>query len=154
VLLSTDMVRRDLGLTAGRRDSALDKGAYSPANRRAVYRELAKLGEAYLARDHDVVLDGTFGEKEERAPVIEAVRRSKAPFLLVECAATDDMVRERQSRRASQSWSASEGSWEVYLEQKRRFQAPDEVPPAQRLVIDTSLPLAEQIARVERAVQS
>ncbi len=56
-------------------------------------------------------------------------------------------------RRRDDGWSASEGRWEVYLAQKARYEPPDETAASQRLTVDTTLPLEEQIVAVLTALE-
>jgi predicted kinase len=151
VLLSTDLVRADLGLKppAG---ASVGSGLYSPESRATVYEELARRLDTYLDVGVPVVVDGTFGQRGQRAPIIEAAVRYQAPLLLVECTAPDDVVRERQQQRQSEAWTASQGTWEVYLAQKAAWEPASEVPSEIRLSVDTTLPIAEQLRLVGAAL--
>jgi hypothetical protein len=61
-------------------------------------------------------------------------------------------VKGRQNERAGEAWSASEGRWEVYLEQKATYEPPTEVN--ERIEVDTSKPLVDQIKSVEEFPQT
>ena len=75
-------------------------------------------------------------------------RRASVPLLVVECKAREDVVRRRQEGRASEPWTASEATWEVYLAQRERLEPPDDVPPAQRLTLDTTVGLPKELDAV------
>jgi predicted kinase len=147
-LLSTDTLRRQL-FSDGGRDSALNTGIYTPESRQQIYDLMRQQAERLLREGRGIVLDGTFTKRRERAAFLGLVRDATEPLLVVECWAPDDVIRSRQSRRAGDTWSKSEGSWEVYLAQKAAYEPPDEVPEAERIVIDTTLPIAEQLELVE-----
>jgi predicted kinase len=154
VLLSTDMLRRPNAQTGRRADAqsderaqgeSLDEGRYSAGARQRVYEELAGLLSEYLDAGRRVVVDGTFIERAQRALVLDAVAASNKRLLLVQCEAPDAVVEQRQQQRRSEAWSTSEGRYDVYLAQKDRLEPPDEVPATQRLVVDTTRALPEQI---------
>jgi hypothetical protein len=140
------MVRRQLYET-GRRGEDLDTGVYAAEARRQVYAELNRLAAQYLADGRSVVVDGTYVEKAQRAPLLRLAGRRR--LLLIECRADDAVVRQRQEQRRHEAWTTSEGRYEVYLAQKQRYEPPDEVPATRRLAVDTTQPLARQIEAVE-----
>jgi hypothetical protein len=61
-------------------------------------------------------------------------------------------VWERQRRRRDQAWSTSDGRWEIYLAQKAAYEPPEEVAASERTLVDTSRPLADQLAAVAGAL--
>ena len=147
-LLSTDVVRRDLfGRRTGARDD-LGQGRYTPDNREQVYSEMLSRAEGLLAAGRPVVIDGTYITKDRRAPMLATIRSAGAPLLIVECAAPDDVVRGRQEQRAGEAWTASEGRYEIYEQQKREVEPADEVPAAERLAMDTSRDMGDQLEAV------
>ncbi len=125
--------------------------ATRPESRDRIYDDLRSQAEAFLAQGRSVVVDGTYIERRQRAPILELVRETQTPFLLVECSAPDEVVKARQLKREGEAWTTSEGRWEVYLAQKQRIEPATELPESQRLAIDTTTPLVTQIdAVVER----
>ncbi|HWC29853.1 MAG TPA: AAA family ATPase [Dehalococcoidia bacterium] len=148
VLLSTDMLRRELFEAAGR-GTAIDAGMYSQESRARVYDEIERQTRAFIAAKRPVVIDGTYVERSQRAPIVELSRASKSRLLLVECTAPDEVIKARQRRRESEAWTTSEGRYEVYLQQKQRLEPATELPETQRILIDTTTPLGTQIEAVE-----
>jgi hypothetical protein len=55
---------------------------------------------------------------------------------------------QRQAQRAGEAWSASEGRWAVYLQQKAAYEAPSELSSTERVTVDTSKPLGDQLALI------
>jgi len=145
ILLATDVVRRGLVDEPGAE-------RYSAASRDRVYREMAGAARDFVAGKRAVVLDATFTKVRERATFLQIARDAAVPLLVVECQAPDEVVRERQARRRNETWSASEGHWEVYLQQKAGYEPLDEIPDGEKLIVDTSLPLTEQVALVDEAL--
>jgi predicted kinase len=154
VLLSTDMLRRgaDTG-AAPARDAALDRGRYAPEARERVYHDLAEQAGAALSEGRPVVVDGTFIERGQRDLVAGRARDLSAPLLVVECMAPDDVVESRQRQRAGETWTTSEGRYEVYLAQKARYQPPLEFAADERITIDTTATLERQIEAIEARLQ-
>ncbi len=147
-LLSTDVVRKELfGKRSGARD-AMGQGRYTPESREQVYAETIAQAKSLLSQGRPFVVDGTYITKERRAPMIEAIRAAGVPLLVVECSAPDDVVRQRQEQRAGEAWTASEGRYEIYEQQKHEVEPADEVSMGERLAIDTTMALESQLEAV------
>jgi aminoglycoside phosphotransferase family enzyme/predicted kinase len=147
-LLSTDVVRMELfGKREGARD-ALGEGRYTPESREQVYDAMLSQAGAFLAQGRPVVLDGTYITKVRRAPVVATVRAAKAPLLVIECSAPDAVVRHRQEQRQAESWTASEGRYDVYQQQKRETEPADEVSERERLALDTTQELGSMLTLI------
>jgi predicted kinase len=114
-----------------------------------VYEEIVSRAEGFLQERRPVVIEGTYIERTLRAPVLDVAARANTSLLVVECSAPDEVVRQRQKQREGEAWTTSEGRWEVYLAQKAALEPATEVPEAQRVAVDTTWPLAEQVAVVE-----
>jgi len=147
VVLSTDMLRRELFETAEPRE-AIDTGKYTPESRERVYDEIERQAADFIAAGRPVLIDGTYVERHQRAPIVELARDSKTRLLVVECTAPDAVIKARQQKREAEAWTTSEGRYEVYLAQKQRLEPATELPESQRLVIDTTTPLDTQIDAV------
>lgn len=149
-LLATDIVRKEaagLAPTAPR-SAPLGEGLYAPEERRRTYEELCRQAEAFLARGDGAVLDGTYVERAERERVAAMTGRLRRPLLVVECVAPEGVIEERQRRRQEEPWRTSDARWEVYLAQKGRYEAPDEVPAGGFIRVDTTLPIEAQIETI------
>jgi predicted kinase len=151
-LLATDTVRRQL-FERGGRHAAVNTGIYSPDSRQQVYDEMLRQAREQIRDKRGIVLDASFTKRHEREPFVKFARQTNERLFVVECWAPDEVVKERQARREGERWSASEGRWGVYLAQKAGYEPPQEVPAAERLAVDTTLPLAEQLQRVEDCVR-
>ena len=154
-LLATDLVRQQLfgARLPGVGRDGIGTGRYTAEERDSVYRVLFGQVKTCLAEGRGAVVDGTYIRREQRAPVWDFVSLQKRPLLLVECRAPEAAIEERQGLRRSREWAVSEGRWEVYKAQRAVYEGPDEVPNAQRIVVDTTLPLADQIELVNEAAQ-
>jgi hypothetical protein len=53
-------------------------------------------------------------------------------------------------KRDNDPASVSDGHWEIYLKQKKRFEPPTELTAAELIIIDTKAPLEELLEELER----
>jgi len=84
-----------------------------------------------------VVLDGSYQARGERQRVQEGLA-GKVRGLFVHCICPEEVMRERMEQRQHDPQAVSDGRWEVYLQQKARFEMPSELRPEQLLTIDTN----------------
>jgi hypothetical protein len=68
---------------------------------------------------------------------VETGAQDGANVWLIECTATEDVVRERLERRAQDASSVSGATWPVYVEQKARWEPVTERSPSRHIVLDT-----------------
>ena len=113
-------------------------GLYAPELSQKTYQELLRLACLYLEEGHSVVLDATFGRKDQRRDVMELAEQSAAEFWAVECVANERDIRERLERRVKRGGSVSDGRWEIYQHEKSTFEAMEEIPQGRHVVVDTS----------------
>ena len=62
-------------------------------------------------------------------------------LLFVFCQCPEVIMKKRMERRLKNPWAISDGRWEIYLQQKKRFEMPAELSPEQLLKLDTDKPL-------------
>ena len=141
---NSDRVRKELaGLVPESRQAvAVDQGIYSREFSRRTYDQLLILAEQDLAANPRacVVLDGSYQARSERQRVQERLA-DKARVLFVHCICPEEVMRERMEQRQHDPRAVSDGCWEVYLQQKARFEMPSELRPEQLITIDTNQPL-------------
>ena len=136
---NSDRVRKELAGLAAQcsRKESLDQGIYSKEFSRKTYTALLERAEENLRAGRSVVLDGSYQAIEERERIRELARRYQAPVCFVLCQCPEFVVKERLAMRAKDSKAVSDGRWEIYLEQKKRFSPPDELEKTQLLVFST-----------------
>ena len=156
---NSDRVRKELAglVPESRQAAAVDQGIYSREFSRRTYDQLVLLAEQDLdARPGAcVVLDGSYQARSERQRVRESLA-GKARVLFVHCICPEEVMRERMEQRQHDPQAVSDGSWEVYLQQKTRFEMPSELGAGQLITIDTNqsldallVLLDEWVVRVE-----
>jgi len=141
---NSDRVRKELaGLIAESRQAGpVDEGIYSPESSRRTYDQLLTLAEQDVSAAPPVcvVLDGSYQVRSERELVREKLA-AKARVLFVHCLCPEEVMRERMELRQLDLQAVSDGRWEVYLQQKMRFEPPVELGSKQLISITTNQPL-------------
>jgi hypothetical protein len=151
VHLVTDVIRKELaGLPPTARGGA-ETGLYTPEHSIRTYDEMFRQAEAALAADRGVILDATFQLRAGRRTARALAERYGVPFALAECRCDETVVHERLAQRDRHGRDASDADWAVYLEQRRRCEPFDE---PDRLVLDTTRPTGELVARIEAALRA
>jgi hypothetical protein len=59
-------------------------------------------------------------------------------------------MKKRMERRARDPLAVSDGRWEVYIEQKKRFEPPVELAADELITIDTEAPVAVLLDRLHQ----
>jgi aminoglycoside phosphotransferase family enzyme/predicted kinase len=151
-ILRSDAVRKELlGLEPlDRRHVPYGEGEYAPSITERTYATMAGRAEELLAAGHSVVLDGCFIKRDQRAGAIATALRLGVPSVLLECRASEEVIRERLERRVAKSGSVSDGRWEIYCTQLDEFEPPVEIPAAARVVLDRSRPIEELVEALVR----
>jgi predicted kinase len=147
-LLVGDRIRESLVTQLAREGSPADARlrALEPPADDAVYAELLLRAGDELAAGHSVVLDAAFPERTIRAAARALAADHDARFRLVECRAGEATIHARFAARAAATavalgrWLALRDAFDV------RYEAPDELPPTERLPLDTSGPAEESAA--------
>lgn len=122
-LVSTDSVRKEL---AGIGESTrvyvpYGDGLYSSEMSRRTYAEVARRVEILLAAGFPVVVDGCYGNEEQRETVEEAVRRTSSQAVFVQTACSrDEQMRRLDVRQESET--RSDGRSELVDAQRRDFE--------------------------------
>lgn len=154
---NSDRVRKELaGLAANApQQESFASGIYSTAFSQKTYDALLNLAATELDHSHSVVLDGSYQAKKERSRLLllARARNTSATFILCRC--PEEVMKERMILRAQDPRAVSDGRWEIYVQQKNRFEAPNELPADSIITIDTNSPvttlltqLSEMLAKI------
>lgn len=149
--INSDVVRKRLaGVPAEtRRLGPYGTGLYTQEHSARTYRTMFAEAAEHLTAGRGAILDATFQRRVGRDTARQLAAQHGVPFLMVECRCSEEEVRRRLSHRATRGDSPSDADWNIYLEQRRRYEAlaPDE--EADRLVLDTVAPAADLTAVIE-----
>ncbi len=122
---NSDRLRKELaGLTpeTGQQEE-VDKGIYTPEFSRRTYDALIEHAKSHFQTDNRacVVLDGSYQSLRERDLLREHFA-GQVHLVFVHCFCSEKVVKERLVVRATDPGAVSDGNWEIYLAQKKRFQ--------------------------------
>jgi len=152
---NSDRVRKELaGLTPETcQQEEVDKGIYTPEFSRRTYDALIKSAENCFQADKQacVVLDGSYQSLSERNLLREHFT-GMVRIVFVHCTCSEEVVKKRLDMRASDPAAVSDGNWQIYLAQKKRFQPMTDNEYVMEL--DTDAPLNELIQKVTTEVTS
>jgi len=150
-VVRSDVVRKELlGLEPQQRCHVpFGEGAYAPTITERTYWAMMERAERLLAQGHSVILDASFITRQHRRWAVEAARRADVPFLLLECRTSDEVIRERLRRRAERASSISDGRPEIYEEQLRVFEPPEEFRGTEKVALDRSRDVEELLAELD-----
>jgi aminoglycoside phosphotransferase family enzyme/predicted kinase len=149
VHISSDVTRKRLA-GIGENEHRYDDpatGLYSPEFNRRTYDTLFSQAKDMLKDGVTVILDAAFLKQAEREQAARIAGESGADYLVAECRLSPELTQKRLLQRLNEV-SASDGRWEIYQKQLDWFEAVKEVPTEQYILIDTSLPLAQNIGQV------
>lgn len=153
--LNSDVVRKELAgvKKESRVQTALDYGIYSPGFTRLTYDELLHRLEMALADDAGccIVLDASFQLIDERIR-LRRFYGGRCRLLFIYCTCSDETVRKRLALRALDPHAVSDGRWEIYLNQKQRYNLPDELPAGQLIWMNTERSVEELLPILEKKV--
>jgi len=139
-VLTSDVVRKEM-VGMAPQERVLDKyrgGLYSAEMTGRTYQALFDAAREQLMAGRSVVLDASFTRREHRRAAARLARETGAQYACVEVSAAEDAIRERLAGRLSRGRDASDARWDIYVQQKRRFQRPSEVPPERLIRVDTT----------------
>ena len=136
-LVRSDVIRKDLaGIPMPQHDMAgFGEGIYSEDYFEKTYNLLLEKGRLLLENGDSVILDASFKKRRYRTEAKCLAEEVGAAFLLIECTCTEEEARRRLDSRNT---DVSDGRWEIYAAQKADFEAVDEMPENEYLVLDAN----------------
>jgi len=148
---NSDWVRKELaGInpTANIRES-IDSGIYTKESSRKTYKTLLERAEARLKQGDSVILDASYQYADDRQDIRKLTRDLNCQVYFILCQCPETEMKRRMDAREKDPAAVSDGRWEIYLEQKKRFEQPDELPASELVILDTRAPLEELLKELE-----
>ena len=142
--LNSDRVRKELAgfdPVAPQRES-FASGIYTPEFSRRTYDALLAGAREALRQGREVALDGSYQSRAERGRVLALASELAADCRFILCRCPEALLKDRMAERQRDPAAVSDGRWEIYLKQKERFEAADELAAPGLIVIDTDAPVA------------
>jgi uncharacterized protein len=148
-VLSSDIIRKQLAGIAPteHRFEEIDSGIYSAEFSQKTYRKMFAEAEVILKDGDSVIMDATFLKAEERRKAAALAQATGADFFVIECRLDEAKTRQRLTQRLKNT-AISDGRWEIYEPQKRKFEPVTEFPAGQVFSIDSARNLPEQVGNI------
>ena len=152
---NSDRVRKQLaGLSpeTGQREE-VDRGIYTPEFSRRTYDALIEHAWCHFRENRNtcVVLDGSYQSLKERE-LLRQQFSGQVRLVFVHCSCQERVVKERLAMRADDPSAVSDGSWDIYLAQKKRFEP---VTAGENVIeIDTDAPLESLVQQVNEELMN
>jgi aminoglycoside phosphotransferase family enzyme/predicted kinase len=147
VYFGSDEIRKELaGMPPQTRGSA---DLYTAQRSAQTYRAMLDRAGAAIASGRGAIIDATFQLRSHRDGARAIATVAITPIVFVECTAPEAVVRTRLARRAHDAHEASDADWRIYERQRAVYEpfAADE--PGQHVLLDTTRPVADALARIE-----
>jgi len=136
---NSDWVRKELaGInpTAPRRESA-NNGIYTKEFSRKTYKALLDKAEANLQQGNSVIIDASYQYAHDRQKIRQLAKDLKCQVYFILCQCPEAEMKRRMELREKDPAAISDGRWEIYLKQKKRFEFPDELSDSELVILDT-----------------
>jgi len=123
LLINTDIIRKELaGINMfERHHDEINTGLYAPEKIDQTYEKVIEKAAYFLKNGENVVLDATFQKKKYRDMARRIAKENNAILITVQCECPEDVVRKWLEKR-KKTKTASDGRWEIYINQKTTFE--------------------------------
>jgi predicted kinase len=148
---NSDWVRKELaGMnpTESQRESA-DSGIYAKESSRKTYKTLLERTEARLKQGDSVIVDASYQYADDRQDVRKLAKDLNCQVYFILCQCPEPEMKRRMDLREKDPAVVSDGRWEIYLKQKKRFEPPDELSASELIILDTRTSLEELLEELE-----
>jgi len=154
-VIRTDVLRKELLniAPAEKHPDAFGQGIYSLDMSRRTYDKAFELAAEKINRGKPVIIDASFRSRADRALAVNLAGRLQIPFYFIECVCPDEVVKIRLEKRKMETENPSDGRWEILQEQKKHYEAVNEIPAANYFKVDSSATpelVRQEIIRVIR----
>lgn len=141
-VISSDVIRKELASISPTEHRFEDfrGGIYSANFSAKTYNEMLNQADKILSKGQSVILDASFGRREDRLRAKGLADERGADFVVLECVLDEGNTKLRLEQRLTGE-TTSDGRWEVFEFQKQSFDPVTEFPPQQHFVLDTSQPV-------------
>jgi len=154
VYANSDVLRKELaGLKpAAEQSDSFGKGIYTPEFTRKTYDAMLCRAGSELTLGRSAVLDASYSSEAERRMVLDLAESHQVLVRFVLCICPEPLMKERMEIRARDPLAVSDGRWEIYLQQKKKFVEPKELDQSQLIVINTDKPVELLISELESLI--
>jgi predicted kinase len=121
ILLSTDIVRKNLFKISNHQYTSYGDKLYSQEKRDLVYNALYFISEILLSKNLTIIVDGTFYSQDKRKPFLEMCEKLNQKIFIIETACSEEIAQARIQERKLENTNISDADFNIYLEIKKRF---------------------------------
>lgn len=149
---NSDWVRKNMaGLnpTVKQRQS-VDAGIYTREFSQKTYAALLAKAEECLQQGDSVILDASYQYAKDRQAARTLARGLNSQVYFILCQCSEKEMKRRMDERERDPTAVSDGRWEIYLQQKMRFEPPEELAASELIIIDTQAPLEDLLMELEK----
>lgn len=154
-VIRTDVLRKDLLeiKPTERHYEAFGEGIYSEELTEKTYERAIEDARRKLREGRSVIIDASFRRRHDRMKVRAMSREEGADFFVIECVCPEEVIKKRLDARVKEREEPSDGRWELFAEQKKRFEPVEESSDKEHIVIDTSGPVELTVGRAIRRIR-
>ncbi|MEN8177082.1 MAG: AAA family ATPase [Pseudomonadota bacterium] len=135
--LRSDVERKRLFPDPGQ-TSGLGQGIYSADATQHTYNHLQELAKTVMQAGHSVIVDATFLKADQRLPFSQLAADLDKLFLILDCVAPDEVLRERILSRQEEGVDPSDADLKVLELQMENREPLNDQELAQRIEVDTT----------------
>ena len=148
---NSDWVRKELaGISpTARQHATIDSGIYTKEFSQKTYRTLLERAEMCLQQGDSVILDASYQYARDRQDLRGLAKNLNCRVYFILCQCSETEMKRRMDKREHDPASVSDGRWEIYLKQKKRFEPPSELAAPELVIIDTQAPLEELLEELD-----
>ncbi|MCD6230415.1 MAG: AAA family ATPase [Dehalococcoidia bacterium] len=149
-VISSDVIRKTLAniTPTEHHFEQYHQGIYSPDFSRKTYKHMFQQAWNILSQGESVILDASFGRRDDRQHARELAELQNANFIIIECQANEQEIQRRLEERLKQE-TVSDGRWEIFQREKQDFQSITEMDNKIYIVADTTQPADKIIKEIE-----
>ena len=102
-----------------------------------------------LKQGDSVILDASYQYSQDRQDVKNLASDLNCQVYFILCQCPEAEMKRRMDLRKNDPAAVSDGRWDIYLKQKKRFQAPDELSASELIILDRQISLEELLVTLE-----
>jgi hypothetical protein len=148
---NSDWVRKELaGINPTEsQHETIDTGIYTKDFSRKTYCTLLERAEIRLQRGDSVILDASYQYAQDRQDARALAKNLNCQVYFILCQCSEVEMKRRMDEREQDPAAVSDGRWEIYVQQKNRFEPPDELGASELIIIDTQPPLDDLLEKLD-----
>jgi len=148
---NSDRVRKELaGINpTNSRHESVDSGIYKNVFSQKTYKALLDEAEIKLKQGESIIIDASYQYAHDRQDVTELAKNLDSQVYFILCQCPEIEMKRRMDLREKDPAAVSDGRWEIYLKQKKRFEPPDELSASVLVILDTGAPLEKLLEELD-----